>query len=385
MCTNILVVDDEFDLQELIKVHFRKAISADELSFYFAMNGEEALAILHANPKISIIFTDINMPIMDGLTLLERLPELNRPYKAVVVSAYGDMSNIRRAMNLGAADFILKPFDFKDLDITMQRMIHEFDRLQAATLAEKQYNALKIELEIAKQIQESMLPIDFHPLPQAKLEIAACMIPADKVGGDFFDFFALDADKLAFVIADVSGKGISACLYMATTRALFRAFSTFSCAETLTTINHVLNQDNPSCMFVTAFYAILEINSGKLTYCSAGHPRPFLLKKDGSLIEIQCSHGHALGLDESPHLPLFHSETLILNHGDAILLYTDGVPEALDSHQKFYTLERLKRTITPIMSKPVKEIVNGIVSNLKEFTNQAVQSDDITILAFRRN
>ena len=118
MAVKILVVDDEPDLELLILQKFRKKIAAKEFEFFFALNGVEALKKLEAIPDLSIILTDINMPEMDGLTLLAHLHQIDRPYKAIVISAYGDMSNIRSAMNKGASEFITKPIDFQDLEIT---------------------------------------------------------------------------------------------------------------------------------------------------------------------------------------------------------------------------------------------------------------------------
>lgn len=126
MRAKILVVDDEPDVKKMILSRFRKRIADNELSFYFAGNGVEALKVLQEETSIGVILTDINMPVMDGLTLLSKLLELGRPYKAVIVSAYEDMGNIRTAMNLGASDFISKPIDFKDFEKILDKMVEEY-------------------------------------------------------------------------------------------------------------------------------------------------------------------------------------------------------------------------------------------------------------------
>ena len=143
----ILVVDDEADLELLVKQKYRKKIRENIYEFVFAQNGEEALVKVSEHPDLDIILSDINMPIMDGLTLLSRLPEANPMVKAVVVSAYGDMQNIRTAMNRGAFDFVMKPVDFDDLDLTMEKTILHVKQLQETIKAIKENNILKMYVD----------------------------------------------------------------------------------------------------------------------------------------------------------------------------------------------------------------------------------------------
>jgi adenylate cyclase len=143
----ILVVDDEADLELLVKQKFRKKIRENVYEFVFAQNGEEALVKVSEHPDLDIILSDINMPVMDGLTLLSRLPEANPMVKAVVVSAYGDMQNIRTAMNRGAFDFVMKPVDFDDLDLTMEKTILHVKQLQETIKAIKENNILKMYVD----------------------------------------------------------------------------------------------------------------------------------------------------------------------------------------------------------------------------------------------
>ena len=143
----ILVVDDEADLELLVKQKFRRKIRENIYEFVFAQNGEEALVKVKEHPDLDIILSDINMPVMDGLTLLSRLPEANPMLKAVVVSAYGDMQNIRTAMNRGAFDFVVKPVDFEDLDLTMEKTILHVKQLQDTIRAIKENNILKMYVD----------------------------------------------------------------------------------------------------------------------------------------------------------------------------------------------------------------------------------------------
>src|SRR3569623_968043 len=143
----ILVVDDEADLEALVKQKFRRKIRENVYEYVFAQNGEEALQKVSEHPDLDIVLSDINMPVMDGLTLLSRLPEANPILRAVVVSAYGDMQNIRTAMNRGAFDFVCKPVDFDDLDLTMEKTINYVKQLHDTMQAIKENNILKMYVD----------------------------------------------------------------------------------------------------------------------------------------------------------------------------------------------------------------------------------------------
>src|SRR5947209_3065205 len=220
----VLIVDDEPDLELLIKQRFRKRIRDGEFEFVFAQNGEEALIKLKEDPALDIVMSDINMPVMDGLTLLSRLTDINRIFKTVIVSAYGDMQNIRTAMNRGAYDFLVKPIDFQDFEVTLNKTIQELESIKAGLRAREELTAIQHELSVAARIQQSILPRVFPPFPlRTDFEIYAKMSPAGEVGGDFYDFFLIDKDRLGFVIGDVSGKGVPAAILMAVCRTLLKA------------------------------------------------------------------------------------------------------------------------------------------------------------------
>ncbi len=164
----ILVVDDEPDLEILITQKFRKRIREQDLDFVFAGNGQEALAKLESNGGMDVVLTDINMPVMDGLTLLSNLRQHHPMLRSVIVSAYGDMSNIRMALNRGAFDFITKPIDFRDLEITLDRTIREAVAQKEAAADRERLLALQKELDVAREIQESIVPREFPPFPERR-------------------------------------------------------------------------------------------------------------------------------------------------------------------------------------------------------------------------
>ncbi|MYJ73928.1 MAG: response regulator, partial [Gammaproteobacteria bacterium] len=142
----ILVVDDEEDLELLMRQRFRRQVRRGEYEFYFAHNGREALDVLGENPDIRLVLSDINMPVMDGLTLLSQLAEIEANISAVVVSAYGDMANIRTAMNRGAFDFVTKPIDFSDLQVTVEKTLRHIQVLEDALVSRDRLVALRQEL-----------------------------------------------------------------------------------------------------------------------------------------------------------------------------------------------------------------------------------------------
>src|SRR5579885_613695 len=189
MAVKILVVDDEPDLELLVRQRFRRQIREREFEFAFAHNGLEALEALHNDREIDLVLTDINMPVMGGLTLLSKIKEINPILKAVIVSAYGDLQNIRTAMNRGAFDFLTKPIDFEDFEITVKKTLEQLMTLKEALKEHDQLVAIKQELNVAARIQQSMVPRNFPAFPnRTDFEIFAEMIPAREVGGDFYDF-----------------------------------------------------------------------------------------------------------------------------------------------------------------------------------------------------
>ena len=205
---------------------------------------------------------------MDGLTLLLKLKELKNPsLKTVVVSAYGDMDNIRTAMNRGAFDFLTKPINFEDLEITINKTLEEIWLQRNSMKEHDQLISIRQDLSVAREIQQAILPKVFPPFPNRKdFDIYASMVAAKEVGGDFYDFFMIDNDRLGFVIGDVSGKGVPAAIFMAVSRTLIRAtgLKGMTPSDCLHYVNNLLCNESVSCMFVTVFYGILNMKSGEM-------------------------------------------------------------------------------------------------------------------------
>lgn len=386
MAVKILSVDDELDLELLLTQYFRRKIRKGEYEFHFAHNGLEALAMLLKEKDFDIILSDINMPEMDGLTLLTKINEMQNPaLKCIMVSAYGDMGNIRQAMNNGAFDFATKPIDLDDLSLTIEKAIEQIAYIKKMQQEHQQLESIKGDLAIARKIQQAILPSVFPPFPEnaQQLDIAASMNAAKDVGGDFYDFFRIDDDHIGFVIADVSGKGVPAAIYMAVSRTLIRATGIRGVkpSECITYTNGLLTEESTNNMFVTVFYGIYNLQTGEVTYTNAGHNPPYVVKTDGSVKKLPVSHNIIVGgIEDFQYL----EDSFRLEHGDTLLLYTDGVTEAVNSDVKDYGEVRLVAQLKKCSKTDCQQMIDTIKADVDAFVGDAEQSDDITLLAIKR-
>jgi len=376
----ILVVDDEPDLEPLILQRMRRQIRAKEYGFVFARDGVEALEKLNADPTIDMVLSDINMPKMDGLTLLQQLPGVDPNLRAVIVSAYGDMDNIRTAMNRGAFDFVTKPIDFDDLKITITRTLAHLAEWREALSSRDQLVALQNELSIASQLQQSILP-SIPPVTHG-CEVSANMEPARNVGGDFYDYFVLE-NQLGFVVADVSDKGIPASMFMMSSRTALKgaAIGVREPEMVLYEVNKQLQQDNPTFMFVTAIYALFNPDSGLLTYSIAGHDPPLLVSASGQVTELPLTKGIALGI--APEVA-YEQHSVTLEPGDTVVLFTDGVTEAMNADNELFGMDRLTAVFDGNPPSSATAASEAVFECVRTFAGDALQSDDITCLTLRR-
>jgi sigma-B regulation protein RsbU (phosphoserine phosphatase) len=381
--SKILVVDDEPDLELMVRTKFRKQIKQNEMEFVFAQNGQEALDKLVEDSSIDLVMSDINMPVMDGLTLLSRLTATNRILKAVIVSAYGDMQNIRTAMNRGAYDFLMKPIDFEDFEVTVNKTRRAIDEIKQGARAKDQLSEIQHELRVATRIQQSILPRTFPPFPERRdFSIFAEMIAAKEVGGDFYDFFLIDENRLGFVVGDVSGKGVPASILMAVSRTLLRAtaMTAESAGECLNYVNQVLVRQSDPAMFVTIFYGILHTDTGELEFSIGGHNPPFLFSEARGVEMMQARGGMIVGMIEQAR---YTTERIQLQPGDGIFLYTDGVSEAEDVVENQFGEERIEALLAEKRSGSVEEIIRTAFRQVATFAAGAPQHDDITAMALR--
>ncbi len=243
---------------------------------------------------------------------------------------------------------------------------------------------IESELSIARGIQMSLVPTNFSPFHECdELELFASLKPAKEVGGDFYDFIIKDG-KLIFAIGDVSGKGIPASLVMAITRTLFRTISNTvnTPAQIVSQLNNAITENNDSDMFVTFYAGEIDLTSGKMTFCNAGHNAPIIIGKDGEAIyqEVECNLPLGVIRDYD-----YKSQTMVLPKGSAMLLYTDGLTEAENISKEQYGEQRTIDTAKTLAIHTAKGIIEGISSDLAAFVGDAEQSDDLTLLCFRIN
>lgn len=389
MAIRILSVDDEQDMEMLILQLFRKQIREKKYEFVFANNGIEALERLEELDDISLILSDINMPGMDGLTFLSKVNEKQNPLlKSIMVSAYGDMDNIRTAMNRGAFDFVTKPVSFEDLEITISKTVEHIEMLTSLEKGKEQLIAIQNDLSVAKEIQMSMLPKTIPSnIAQAGVDLHAFLQPAKVVGGDLYDYFMKDQDHLFFMIGDVSDKGVPAALFMAITKAIFKSqFSNKnddSLVQKVKIVNEFLSEDNSSFMFVTAFVCILNVRTGQLEYVDAGHEPPVIIRADGQTEILPKHGGMALCFDAGFE---FKSQTIQLNPHDKLVLYTDGVTDANNIAGDRYGLHSLQdffATGPGSKCETAQEMNDAALQCLTDFIGTANQFDDITMLSVR--
>ena len=384
--TKILVVDDEPDLQLLIQQNFFKQIRSKVYDFSFALNGKEALEQLN-DRDFDIVLSDINMPVMDGLTLLKNIGDGFPLLRAVIISAYGDTKNVRVAMNNGAYDFVTKPIDFDDLEITIKKTLKEVDLMKESLRTRDALVSVKQELQIGQQIQTSFLPKEI-PTPDG-WDVATYFEPAREVAGDFYDAFATDQDKrYCLLVADVCDKGVGAALFMALIRSLLRAYSDVltvadgAIEKPITFTNEYLIRNHIDAnMFATMFFTVLDEGSNTVHYINGGHNPPVVIGADGSLKSMLEPTAPAVGMFPGV---VFGVKSVDLESGDILVAYTDGVTEAKNVNGDFYSDERLFDLVqAPAAS--AQEMLDRVIGDVREFIGEAKQFDDITMFVLRKH
>ena len=236
------------------------------------------------------------------------------------------------------------------------------------------------ELDVAAHIQASMLPCIFPAFPERKeIDIYATMDPAKEVGGDFYDFFMVDDRHLAIVMADVSGKGIPAALFMVIGKTLIKDHTTpgRDLGKVFTAVNNLLCEANSEGLFITAFEGVLDFVTGEFNFVNAGHEMPFVCKADGAFEPYKIRPGFVLAGMEGMR---YRAGSMILEPGDKIFQYTDGVTEATNIHNELYGMERLEVILNKVKCGTPHEILPAVKADVDEFVGEAPQFDDITML-----
>lgn len=256
------------------------------------------------------------------------------------------------------------------------------EELREALVTKTRLAGLEQELQIAAQVQLSILPRD--PPRDPRVQLHCHITPAREVGGDFYDYFLLDEQQLGFVIADVSGKGVPAALFMTIARTLLKATAQFVAEPTrcIAQLNDLLAAENEQMMFVTLFYGVLRLDTGEVRYVNAGHNPPYLLRASGEVAPLPRTGGIAVAVSEGM---IYREASLRLAPGDQLLLYTDGVTEAFDPDEQEYGDQRLEQALRAALaanSSP-EQIAAHLLADVHAFERGAPQADDITCVALR--
>lgn len=274
---------------------------------------------------------------------------------------------------------------FENSDCTLLELFAS----QAATVIENadlielriEQGQLERELQNARRVQRQLIPAE--PPEIRGYQIAAMWYPAKQVSGDYYDFIPLPDKRVAFVIADVSGKGLDAALFMANTRATLRACALAGerADEIIACANETLTDDSPGGMFVTIFFGILDPIQGVFTYINAGHNPPLLFRASTQAIRVLETGDRALGITAGNE---YHKYELTLEHNDLLLLYTDGVTEATNAEEQFFEMTRLEDAVYSAAAGSALQVIRQIDKRVRAFTGAYPQSDDITVVALRR-
>lgn len=268
--------------------------------------------------------------------------------------------------------------ELADSFATMYREVGAYIAKLETVTAEKE--RIGAELDVAAKIQSSMLPCVFPAFPNRnEFDIYATMDPAKEVGGDFYDFFMVDADHLAFVVADVSGKGVPAALFMVIGKTLIKDHTGLhdDLGEVFTEVNNILCASNSEEMFITAFEGVLNLKTGELRYVNAGHEIPFLCRKGGVFEPFKVRAGFVLAGMQGIR---YRAGSIQLEPGDKVFQYSDGIPEAINSEKAPYGMKRLESVLAKNSEKAPSELLPLVKADVDAFVGDADQFDDITML-----
>ncbi len=271
--------------------------------------------------------------------------------------------------------FLSKSFSF------MSSELDEYEEVRTREIQEKQ--RVSTELALAQSIQSQFLPSVFPPYPdRTEFEIYASMEPAKGVAGDFYDFFFVDQDHLCLLIADVSGKGFPAALFMMRSKTVIRSVAEqgLSPAEILERVNPMLREGNEQRMFVTIWIGIIDLKTGIMKCANGGHEHPFLKKADGIYKLLRDPHCPIIGAMENIDAVEYEIK---FEAGDSVFVYTDGIPDTENVEETFFTIDRLQRSLIEHRDTGMEELLSCVSEDLHTFMGEAQQFDDITMLGFR--
>jgi serine phosphatase RsbU (regulator of sigma subunit) len=384
--SRILIVDDE----ALNIDYLQQELEGPEFETLTAANGNEALERVQAD-RPDLILLDIMMPLMDGFEVLRHLKAdaALRSIPVIVISAASDMASVVRGIQLGAEDFLPKPFE---PTLLHARISSSLEKKRLHDLEQVYRKGLERELDIAREIQEGFLPAELPKL--GGWELAAYFEAAREVAGDFYDAFVLPGGRLVFLVGDVCGKGVGAALFMTLFRSLLRApFTSDVLADALGTLtpeerlqkvvsftsNYVCETHADASMFATLFMGIIDPGDETLAYVNCGNEAA-LLCSGGALTELGPT-GPVLGVIPGAR---FSVKQVHMQQDDVLVAFTDGIPDAVNPEEALFGRERLARLVQG-GGASAAGLIDRIRAQVEQFAGEAPQFDDITLLAIKRN
>jgi len=345
-------------------------------------SGARALASARAAPP-DLILLDIKMPGMNGYEVCEHLKAdpLTRNIPVIFISALDEIQDKVQAFAVGGVDYITKPFQFKE--VLARTETHLSLRNLQKQLRDSN-RKMEQELALAGKVQSSFLPGELPT--NSGWQIAAALKPARQTSGDFYDTISLPDRRIGLVVADVVDKGVGAALFMTLSWILIRSYAMEYPAEpqrVLGAVNDRILAEIDTGQFVSVFYGILDPATGTLTYCNAGHPPPYLYSaQSGNAARPLTKTGMALGVTDTE---TWEQDTVQLGPGDVLVLYSDGVTDAESVEGASFGNERLKTKVSASLGCSAREILDALLTGIREFAREAVQSDDVTLMVVIRD
>ncbi len=378
---SLLIIDDSGFNRLLLK---RRLAELGYPEPAMAEDGQQGLDAIAAQ-KFDCVLLDLEMPVLDGIGVLEALRLMPDAPPVIVISAQTEMSGVIRCIELGAEDYLPKSFDPPLLKARLSAVL---EKKRLRDLAAERLVALEAELASARNAQLSLVPRNPASLGQGRVTLAAHMEPARQVGGDLFDILRIDDHTLLFAVADVAGKGAPAALTMARTVGLLRSAARLAMAAgtrpdpaaLLGLANDDLAEDNPDMTFVTAVIGVIDSQSGEGRLALAGHDAPYILSTAGIRLPEGLTISPALGVMDGI---VYAAAGFTLAPGESMVLYTDGVPEAEDAEHAFYGRTRFEAALLAGRDAPPAEMQRRVLDSLAGFTRGAAPADDVTLLVLR--
>jgi len=393
----ILIVDDEMLNRKLTA----KALSSFGHEVITAADGVEALEILE-HGHIGFIISDWVMPRMDGLELCRKIRAANFPRYTYIIllTAKGEKSELVRGMEAGADDFISKPFDKQELNVRVragERVLNlERDLEERNTKLSHAYAVMRNDLEAAAKMQMNLLPAS--PSFLAGILFQWRFLPCAFLAGDILNFFLLDKNHVGFYLLDVAGHGVPAAMMSVTVSKIVTPiplqsnllrqvtstppyYNIASPAAALHKLNQFFQNEMDAMQYFTMIYGIINIETGKMSLCQAGHPPPILLKKNGT--------PQLIGGDSFPVGMLAEAEydeqQIVFEPGDRLLLYSDGVTECRDREGRQFNTSRLLQHVEEFHRSNLDELLRGIENRLRDWRGQPDFEDDVTVVVMENN